>query len=44
MDYQKYIARDPKICGGEPVIKGTRVTVRIILGESGRRSKHSRNY
>jgi uncharacterized protein (DUF433 family) len=23
--------RDPKICGGEPVIKGTRVTVRTIL-------------
>ena len=31
MDYQKYIVRDPKICGGEPVIKGTRVTVRTIL-------------
>ena len=31
MDYQKYILRDPKICGGEPVIKGTRVTVRTIL-------------
>ena len=31
MDYQKYIVRDPKICGGEPVIKGTRVTVLTIL-------------
>lgn len=31
MDYQRYIVRDPKICGGEPVIKGTRVTVRTIL-------------
>ncbi len=31
MDYQKHIMRDPKICGGEPVITGTRVTVRTIL-------------
>ena len=31
MDNQQYIVRDPKICGGEPVIKGTRVTVRTIL-------------
>jgi uncharacterized protein (DUF433 family) len=31
MDYQRYIVRDPKICGGEPVIKGTRVTIRTIL-------------
>lgn len=31
MDYQRYIVRDPKICGGAPVIKGTRVTIRTIL-------------
>jgi len=31
MDYQKSIVRDPKICGGQPVIKGTRVTLRTIL-------------
>lgn len=31
MDYQHYLARDPQICGGELVIKGTRVTVRTIL-------------
>jgi uncharacterized protein (DUF433 family) len=31
MDYRKHIVRDPKICGGGPVIKGTRVTIRTIL-------------
>ncbi len=31
MNYQDYISRDPGICGGEPVIKGTRVTLRTIL-------------
>ena len=31
MDYQRYIVRDPAICGGEPVIKGTRVTIRSVL-------------
>jgi len=31
MNYEEYIVRDPKICGGEPVIRGTRVTVRTIL-------------
>jgi uncharacterized protein (DUF433 family) len=31
MDYRQYILRDPQICGGEPVIKGTRVTIRTIL-------------
>lgn len=31
MNYQNRIVRDPKICGGEPVIKGTRVTIRTIL-------------
>ena len=31
MDYQDYISRDPSVCGGEPVIKGTRVTIRTIL-------------
>ena len=25
------ITRDPRICGGEPVIRGTRVTLRTIL-------------
>jgi uncharacterized protein (DUF433 family) len=31
MNYQKFIIRDDRICGGEPVIKGTRVTVRTVL-------------
>ena len=31
MDYRQYISRDPKICGGQPVIKGTRVTLRTVL-------------
>ena len=31
MDYYQYITRDPKICGGEPIIRGTRVTIRTIL-------------
>lgn len=34
IDYQRYIARDPGICpgicGGEPIVKGTRVTVRTV--------------
>jgi uncharacterized protein (DUF433 family) len=31
MVYAEYIVRDPKICGGQPVIKGTRVTLRTVL-------------
>ena len=31
MNYGRHIVRDPKICGGEPVIKGTRVTLRTVL-------------
>jgi uncharacterized protein (DUF433 family) len=31
MDYLKHITRDPRICGGEPVITGTRVTIKTIL-------------
>jgi uncharacterized protein (DUF433 family) len=29
--YEDRIVRDPKICGGEPVFKGTRVTLRTVL-------------
>jgi len=32
MTYQDRIVRDPAICGGQPVIKGTRVLVRVLLG------------
>jgi uncharacterized protein (DUF433 family) len=31
MNYEKYIVRNRKVCGGQPVIKGTRVTVRTVL-------------
>jgi uncharacterized protein (DUF433 family) len=31
MNYQAFIVRDPAICGGEPIVRGTRVTVRTIL-------------
>jgi uncharacterized protein (DUF433 family) len=31
IDYRPYIVRDQAICGGEPVVKGTRVSVRTIL-------------
>jgi len=31
MKYSDTIIRDPGICGGEPVIKGTRVTLRTLL-------------
>jgi len=29
--YQDRILRDPQMCGGEPVFKGTRVTLRTVL-------------
>lgn len=32
MSHHDHIVRDPAICGGQPVIKGTRVLVRAILG------------
>ncbi len=31
VNYQKFMERQQEICGGEAVIKGTRVTVRTIL-------------
>ena len=31
MDYRARIVRDWRICGGEPVIRGTRVPLRTVL-------------
>lgn len=31
MNYRERIVRDPRIVGGEPVLKGTRVTLRTVL-------------
>jgi len=31
MEYHDHIDRDPQVCGGEPVFKGTRVTLRAVL-------------
>ncbi|MGH7492955.1 MAG: DUF433 domain-containing protein [bacterium] len=31
MDYRNFIIRDPQICGGQPVIKGTRVTLKTVI-------------
>ena len=31
MDYREFIAIDPKTCNGEPVVRGTRVTIRTVL-------------
>ena len=29
--FQAFIIRDPQICGGQPIIKGTRVTIHTLL-------------
>jgi uncharacterized protein (DUF433 family) len=31
MNYQDRIIRDPQIVGGEPIFKGTRVTLKTVL-------------
>ncbi len=31
LEYEERFVRDPRICGGETVFKGTRVTLRTIL-------------
>lgn len=31
MDFREFFAKDPEICGGELVIRSTRITVRTIL-------------
>jgi uncharacterized protein (DUF433 family) len=30
-DFEERIVRDPGICGGEPIFRGTRVTLRTVL-------------
>jgi uncharacterized protein (DUF433 family) len=30
--YRERIVRDPAVCAGQPVIRGTRVLVRVVLG------------
>lgn len=30
-NFRERITRNPNVCGGEPVVKGTRVTIRTIL-------------
>ncbi len=30
-NYRERIVRDPNVCGGAPVVRGTRVTLRTIL-------------
>ena len=30
-DFPDRIVRDPRICGGQPVFRGTRVTLRTVL-------------
>lgn len=31
MNYHAHISRDPDVCGGAPVVRGTRVTLRTLL-------------
>jgi len=31
MNHEGKIVRDPQVCGGEPVFRGTRVTLRTVL-------------
>lgn len=31
MNYSKYIERNPKVMLGKPIVKGTRITVELII-------------
>ena len=35
MEYNKFITRDPDIMLGKPIIKGTRITVELIMRKLG---------
>lgn len=41
MSYHDHIIRDPEVCGGEPVIRGTRVTLRTLLASLAEGSEES---
>jgi len=38
LNYQEHFLRDPKICGGQWIIRGTRVPVRTILASLAERA------
>ena len=44
MDYNEYIVRDAKVCGGEPVIKGTQVTLRTVLASLADGDSQAKDY
>ncbi|HEX2061118.1 MAG TPA: DUF433 domain-containing protein [Thermoanaerobaculia bacterium] len=33
MRYESHFDRNPEVCGGEPIIRGTRVTLRALLAD-----------
>jgi uncharacterized protein (DUF433 family) len=41
VSYHDHIIRDPEVCGGEPVIRGTRVTLRTLLASLAEGSEES---
>jgi hypothetical protein len=43
MNWESHIVRDPKICAGEPVFRGTRVTLRTVLASLAEGEKSRRN-
>jgi uncharacterized protein (DUF433 family) len=44
MRFSDYIVRDPSICGGQPVVKGTRVLVRTLLASLAEGDSYERIY
>jgi uncharacterized protein (DUF433 family) len=31
MDFHRHIVRDTDICGGQPIVRGTRITLKTVL-------------